>query len=138
MSRRSSLAIAALLGAGTLLCPLLPIAGLAFKALPIPTTDLRLRAGVVEIGTGADRVVLPLAGMRIDRDVRWDGTPTLTFAPRAAPPHTIAVGGHDPAEICWLVDRITAQAHAAPEHAPDAEPPDALVALVASGRKVPQ
>lgn len=79
---------------------------------------------------------LPLAGLRVARGHRWDGSAVLRLG-AGAEEIVLPVGGHDASELAWLVAELEHRAEATPAGAlpePIPEPPGALRELVGAAR----
>lgn len=102
-----------------------------------PTQPVWIRSDRVEGGPPAARWSLPLAGLRVDDGVAWDGTPILVLR-SGGREVALPVGGHPPEELRWWVDTLEALAPLASLPAPVPEAPPALRELVGAARGTPE
>lgn len=118
--------ISALLAAAALCVPPLGIvAAWAWGLLPPRRVRLRVRGPTLEVSVGRDRTPLPLRGLSVARQVRWDGTPCLILS-HGAQRVTLPVGGHPPAEIGWLLEQLRSAAALAQPQPRTPQVPEAL------------
>lgn len=123
------------------LCLFAVLAAVLWRLLPIRSTTVRVRGDVLEVSTGylrpgspvgdRTRITLPLRGMSVTRGEAADGTPWIRFA-HGDQQLQIPVGGHDPAEVAWLVEQLHAASSTAAGLETTPEAPEDLRRILAS------